>query len=191
MRAHPLVLGLLAVMSVARTTRAEAPLRWNLDARVGYGAAWTTGQSYLGLGSGLAGGVTFRTPIHVELGAVVYSGSIVSAANGTMFYWSRDWSVLVRGAVGYDFAVAGTGAAPRFVLRPQVVAGGVFIADTTRFGADVHRSEVQSLVTFGPGAAALVQVGEWHLGVDGSASFVPSRVAAPIGAVYGVFGVVL
>lgn len=175
----------VAAVLVASPARAEPP-HWELDSRLGYADSWTTAQSYLGVGSGLAAGATLRVPVHLEIAALYHSGSVVSAANESVFYWSRQWSVLGNAAVGYDIRVHGG----CLVLRPQAVLGAVFASDTTRIG-DATRRGLDVLATMGLGGAALVRFGDLHAGIDARALFVPARVAAPIGAVYGVFGVEL
>jgi hypothetical protein len=159
-------------------------MRWDLDTHMGYAASWTTGQSYLGFGTGLAAGVTLPFPVHFEVGAIYSAGSIDSAANRTIDYWSRQWSVLGHVAAGYDFALF----ARRLVARPQAIVGCLLLADTTRLGAET-RGGLDPLFTLGPGASLFVRFGDLHAGIDAHAFFVPSRVAAPIGAVYGLFGV--
>ncbi|MFS8070507.1 MAG: hypothetical protein ACMG6S_29430 [Byssovorax sp.] len=158
-------------------------LRWSLGTRIGYAYAWNTGQSHLDLGTGLAGGVTLRVPIHLEIGVVYHGGSTISAGNDTTFYWSRQWSVLGHAAVGYEFRRF----AERFVVRPQMIVGGVFLSDTTQNGA-TERHGVETLFMFGPGADLLVRFAGLHAGLDLRALFVPARVASPIGGIYGVFG---
>ncbi|WP_437476328.1 hypothetical protein WME75_26145 [Sorangium sp. So ce1014] len=159
------------------------PRRWSLGTRIGYAYAWNTGQSHLDLGTGLAGGVTFRVPIHLEIGVVYHGGSTISAGNDTIVYWSRQWSVLGHAAVGYELRRF----ANRFVVRPQMIVGGVFLSDTTQAGA-TKRHGVETLFTFGPGADLLVRFAGLHAGLDLRALFVPARVASPIGGIYGAFG---
>jgi hypothetical protein len=160
-----------------------APPRWSIDSRVGYGASFTTAQSYLGAGTGVAAGVTFGVPLHVELGATWYAGSIVSAENASIVYWSRDWSVLAQAAAGWDFSLL-TG---RLVARPQIVLGAAFVSDTTLLAGE-KRHTLEPRLTIGPGAALLVHLAGVHVGFDGRASFVPSWVAAPIGEIGAVVG---
>jgi len=183
-----LTLGLVSVAAPARgegdTKAPPSPrIRWDLGARVGHAASWTTAQSFLGAGTGLAGGVTFRVPIRLELGVVYHAGTTVSAANRALLYWSRQWSMLGHAGVGYDISMF----ARRFVLRPRLVAAGVFVSDTTQVGAATRRG-IEPVFGLGPAADILVRFGALHAGVDARALFVPSRVAAPIGGIYGVFG---
>ena len=76
----------------------------------------------------------------------------------------------------------------RFVTRPSAILGAVLPSDTTRVGA-ASAGDVSPFVTVGPGVDLLVRYGTLHAGVDGRALFVSARVAAPIGALYGLFGV--
>jgi hypothetical protein len=182
--ALPLTLALVSFAEVARgdVVSGSSGRRWDFDSRLGYGASWTTAQSYLGFGTGLAGGVTFRIPVHIEIGAMYSAGSRVSAANESFVYGSRDWSMLTHAAVGYELTFA-----RHLVVRPHAIVGGVFIVDSMRLG-DLTRHDLESIFVLGPGTAVLARFAGFHAGVDAHALFVPSRVAAPIGALYAVFG---
>jgi hypothetical protein len=173
----------LAIGLVAPAARADDGPRWSLDARVGYATAWNTGQSYLGPGTGLALGVTFRVPIHLEIGAVYHAGSTVSAANDALVYWSRQWAVLAHAGVGYDVNLL----ARRLLLRPRVLFGGAFTSDTVQIGSDT-RHTLDPTFTLGLGVDVLARFGGVHAGLDARALFVPSEVTAPIGGLYAVFG---
>ncbi|HVK68400.1 MAG TPA: hypothetical protein VM694_28275 [Polyangium sp.] len=177
----------LVTTLIAPAARGEAPparLRWSVDARLGYATAWTTGQSYLGPATGLIGGLTFRVPIHVEVGAAYHVGSIESAANDTLVYGSRRRSVFVHAAAGYDRTML----AGRLLVRPRFILGSFFIVDEVQFGG-VMRQGIEPRFTFGPGVDILIHFGALHAGIDARALFVPSHVAAPIGGLFGVFGV--
>jgi hypothetical protein len=164
------------------TAQPAARPRWHLDLRAGWGRSWTTGQSYLGLGIGLAGGVTLRVPFHFEVGAVYHGGSTVSAENATIEYWSRNSSVLAHAAAGYDWNFD-----EGVVVRPQLIVGGVLISDSMRLG-EVTREGLQALFVGGFGFVALADFDDFHVGVDMRALSVPARIASPIGGMYLLFG---
>jgi hypothetical protein len=172
--------------SVARADDATAPPasqpRWHLDLRAGWAASWTTGQSYLGLGVGLAGGVTLPVPFHFEVGALYHGGSTVSAENDTIEYWSRNSSVLAHAAAGYDWNFD-----EGVVVRPQLIVGCVVISDSMRLG-EVTRQGLEPLFVGGFGFVALAEFEGFHLGVDLRALSVPARIASPIGGIYALFG---
>src|SRR4029079_17434582 len=134
-------------------------------------------------GTGLAGGVTLRVPVHLEVGLVYHGGSMVSAASRSIVYWSRAWSVVGPAAVGYDVALF----ARRFILRPKVLAGGLLRSESTWLGG-VTRRGTEPLFTAGPGVDLLVRFAGLHAGIDARGLVVPSEVAAPMAAVYAVFG---
>jgi hypothetical protein len=172
-----------AVARADDATAAPAPgPRWHLDLRAGWAASWTTGQSYLGLGVGLAGGVTLKVPFHFEVGALYHGGSTVSAQNATIEYWSRNSSVLAHAAAGYDINFD-----EGVVVRPQLIAGCVVISDSMRLG-DVTRKGLEPLFVGGWGVVALAEFKDFHVGLDLRALSVPSRIASPIGAMYALFG---
>jgi hypothetical protein len=181
-----LMIALASGGGVARADEAPAQPapgpRWHLDVRAGWAASWTTGQSYLGLGVGLAGGVTLRVPFHFEVGALYHGGSTVSAENDTIEYWSRNESVLAHAAAGYD-VIFDAGV----VVRPQLIVGCVVISDAMRLG-EVKRNGLQALFVGGFGFVALAKFGGIHAGVDARALSVPARIASPIGGLYAVFG---
>lgn len=156
--------------------------RWHLDLRAGWGRSWTTGQSYLGLGVGLAVGVTLRTPFHFEVGAIYHGGSTVSAKNATIEYWSRNSSVLALAAAGYDLQFD-----EGVVVRPQLITGCVVISDSMRLG-DVSRKGLEPLYVGGFGFVALANFEDFHVGIDMHALSVPARIASPIGGMYLLFG---
>jgi hypothetical protein len=184
-------LSIIALVLVSRAARAddaaaqarvEAGPRWNLDARLGYAASWTTGQSYLALGAGLAAGLTLDVPIHFEVGALYHGGSTVMGENATIEYWSRNWSVLMHAAGGYQWTFA-----QRFLLRPQAIIGCVVISDEMRLG-DVRREGFDALFVGGVGLVMHADLGGFHAGLDLRALSVPSRIASPIGGIYAAFG---
>jgi hypothetical protein len=160
--------------------------RWELDTHIGYGASWTTAQSYLGLGTGIVGGVTFALPIHVEFGAIYYGGSNVFAQSGSFFYSAREWSTTVHVGAGFELSLLHG----RLAARPKAILSEVFLSDTTQLGG-ARRHELDPMTALGVGGTGLVRFLGLHAGVDAQALFVPSRVAAPIGAIHGVFGVEL
>ncbi len=170
------------VLAQARAAGAERAT-WSVDARAGYAASWSTGQPSLGFGTGLSGGVTFALPVHLEASATYYAGSVDSARNATIRYWSRQWSLFGAASAGWDARLV----ARRLVLRPKVVLGCVALFDTTELASSTRRGP-DALLAFGPGLDALVMLGGAHGGIAGHALFVPSRVAAPIGAAQAVFG---
>jgi len=181
-----LVIGLGFGGAVARaddaTSQSGPGPRWHLDARAGWAASWTTGQSYLGLGVGLAGGVTLRVPYHLEIGALYHGGSTVSAENATIEYWSRNSSVLAHAAAGYDVKFD-----EGVVVRPQLIIGCVVISDSMRLG-EVTRKGLEPLFVGGFGLVALAEFEGFHVGLDMRALAVPSRIASPIGGMYALFG---
>ncbi|MDI3283521.1 hypothetical protein [Polyangium sp. 15x6] len=167
-----------------QTAHGETGHRWSVDARLGYATSWTTGQSYLGAATGLIGGWTFRVPIHVELGAAYHVGSIESAANDSLVYWSRRRSVFVHAAAGYDRTIL----AGRLLVRPRLILGSFFIVDEAELGGAM-REGIEPRFALGPGVDFLFRFGALHAGLDARALFVPSHVAAPIGGLFGVFGI--
>jgi hypothetical protein len=181
-----LVIALCSAGAIARADDATAEPasrpRWHLDARVGWAESWTTGQSYLGVGAGVAGGVTLRTPFHFEVGALYHGGSTVSAENATTEYWSRNWSVLAHAAAGYDVSFD-----EGVVVRPQLIVGCVVISDSMRLG-EVTREGVEPLFLAGFGFVALAEFDGFHVGVDMRALSVTARIASPIGGIYALVG---
>ncbi|MDI1444529.1 hypothetical protein [Polyangium sp. 6x1] len=183
------VVSIVTTILMTPAARGEAPPtppqhRWSVDARLGYATAWTTGQSFLGPATGLVGGWTFRVPVHVELGAAYHVGSIESAVNDTLVYWSRRQSVFVHAAIGYDRAMQ----AGRLLVRPRLLLGSFFIVDEAELGGAM-REGIEPRFAFGPGVDILYRFGDLHAGIDARAFFVPSHVAAPIGGLFGVLGV--
>jgi hypothetical protein len=182
----------LALVSIAPPSHAEShaeavreppEIRWDFGARIGYASPWTTAQSFLEAGTGLAAGATFPLHIRLELGVIYHVGTTVSAENASTLYWSRQWSMLGHAAAGYELAMFSR----RFVVRPRLLAAGLFVSDTTQLGAE-RRSGIEPFFAFGPAADVLVRFGALHAGIDARALFVPSRVAAPMGGLYGIFG---
>jgi hypothetical protein len=127
--------------------------------------------------------VTLRIPVHFELGVTYHGGSTVSAANQTIGYWSRAWSIAGNAGVGYDFTLF----TRRFIVRPRVLAGCLLLSEATQLGRD-ERRRTEPVFTVGPGADLLVRFAGLLAGVDARAAVLPSRVAAPVGALYAVFG---
>jgi hypothetical protein len=182
-----------ALAEPAAPTFAEIPSsspfidRWNVDARLSYGASFTTGQSYLGIGTGLAGGLTFGIPFHVEVGAMWFGGSKVSAQNSSLQYSEREWSTYSHLAAGYDIRAW----QKHLVLRPQAIFGIFATSDTLSFvGAmgNVRERQVFATVALGPSLAVFGKWPGFHLGMEGQALLFPSRIAAPAGILTVVVG---
>lgn len=159
------------------------PIHWTYDARIGYAFAFTTGQSFMGPGTGLALGATLPARVHFDLGAMLYAGSIESGVARPMVFRSRQSSGTAYASAGYDFM-------PHRVLtiRPCVLAGAILLASETRIGARAVR-EVTPLAMVGPALAILGRTRGFHFGIDLEAAFVPARVAAPVVASYALFGI--
>lgn len=179
-----LVTTLIPQTARGETVSGPPRLRWSVDARLGYATSWTTGQSYLGPATGLVGGWTLGVPMHVELGAAYHVGSIESAANDTLVYRSRRRSVFVHAAVGYNRTIL----AGRLLVRPRLILGSFFIVDEAELGG-ARREGVETRFALGPGVDFLYRFGALHAGLDARALFVPSHVAAPVGGLFGVFGI--
>ncbi|MBK6692025.1 MAG: hypothetical protein IPG50_07440 [Myxococcales bacterium] len=155
---------------------------FTFDSRIGYGATFTTGQPFLGAGTGLAVGMTLPSRFHFELGALAHLGSAKAAVGPGATFHARYASFLGLAGAGYDWSLARA-----LVLRPSLVAGGILIAGSTQVGTERER-DVRPLFLVGPSLACLVRFGRFHAGADATAFFVPARVAAPVATTYALFG---
>lgn len=191
----PLVLTLSTLLvlapAVARATeeaqRPSSPERraeWTLDGRVGYAAAWSTGVSHLGVGEGLAIGRTWRSGLHLELQGFHFEGDRDVAGNATLTYVSSYHSLAAQVGASYELALG------RLRIRPGGLVGISFIDGVTKLGPAIIRDEVTRGM-FGPSLTCFVVVSRFHVGAEAQALFVPTTVAAPSVAAFGLFGAAL
>lgn len=187
-RRLPLVGSLALLLATPRETLADenAPrarrVAFTFGSRIGYGATFTTGQPFLGAGTGLAAGITLPSRFHFELGALAHLGSAKAAVGPGATFHARYASFLGLAGAGYDWSLSRA-----LVLRPSLVAGGILVAGSTQVGTERER-DVRPLFLVGPSLACLVRFGRFHAGADATAFFVPARVAAPMATTYALFG---
>jgi hypothetical protein len=167
--------------------RAEGPRRhlgaWELGPVLGYARAWTNGLSHLEMTTGLS--LDYELASNVVLGGSLlhHFGSHEAAEGPGTRYHASVSSSSADLRVGYSFWFA-----ERFVLRPGLSGGLTWVTGSTEVGG-LPRSNDSMIGTVGPSATMLFLVDRYLLGVQGDARFVPSHVAGPIGAIYGVFRV--
>lgn len=166
-----------------RTPTAPRLGPWELGPVLGYARAWTNGLSHLEMTTGLS--ADYELSSHVTIGGSLlhHFGSHEAAAGpGTRYHASvASSSADVR--VGYSFWFA-----DRLVVRPGLSGGLTWVTGSTEVGG-LPRSNNTMLATVGPSMTFLVRVDRYLLGIEGDARFVPSHVAGPVGAIYGLFRV--
>lgn len=163
---------------------AEPPAQgaWDASLRAGYGAAWTTGVSSLGVGLGGSAGYVFPWHLRLELVALWSAGDTDGANNAAITYRASYSSLRGTGGVAYEIAIGPVR------LRPGIQAGATFIYGSTKVGpATVRDGEPRFIV--GPSLAAVLRVERFDVGIATEAFFLPSWVAAPSAGVYALTGV--
>jgi hypothetical protein len=165
------------------TTTAPRLGPWELGPVLGYARAWTNGLSHLEVTTGLS--LDYELPSHLAIGGSLlhhFGSHEAGAGPGTRYHASvASSSADLR--VGYSFWFA-----DRLVVRPGLSGGLTWVTGSTEVGG-LPRSNDSMIGTVGPSLTLLVRVERYLLGLESDARFVPSQVAGPIGAIYGVFRV--
>ena len=165
----------------SRTAVAPAAHPWELGPLVGYAHAWTTGLSHFEAGVGLS--LDYELRCHWTFGGALihHFGAFESATGPRSTYAARAQSDSSTLHAGYTFRIAN-----RLLLRPALAVEGTLVSGFSEVGG-VRRSNLTFLGAIGPSMAVMVRFGSQLFGIQGDAWLVPSDVAAPVGAIYGVF----
>ncbi len=185
-RAAAVIAGLAVVGIVPeRTSMAgePAPARgtWDAAARVGYGSAWTTGVSSLGVGVGGSVGYVLPVRIRFELVLLWSAGDTDDAGNGAFRYAASYSSLHGTAAVAYEIPIGPVR------LRPGIEGGATLIYGYTTVGAaTLHDDKLRFIV--GPALSGVVRIERFDVGLAAEAFFVPTWVAAPRAGIYALTG---
>jgi hypothetical protein len=183
----PLSFLLLLVLACAPNEASAEPTQslprkpWELGPMIGYGTEWTTGLSHWGAGVGLS--LDYELRCHFTFGGALlhHLGGTESATGVRNAYAASARSDSSTIHAGYSFWIAN-----RLLLRPELALLGTIVSGTSDENG-VKRSNLALLGGFGPTGVVMVRAGSLLFGVEGDAWFVPSHVAGPVGALYGVF----
>lgn len=171
LRSTPWVCALAALLVSGRAW--GAPSRFELEPKLGYAAAFTTGLSPygpfvgLGLGARLIGHLWLRTSVSSHVGSS-------AAANGpNVVYRAHDRAHALALDASWRFD-----AGPLFI-EPGIEVGALWVLGSTY----VTPTQVSDHYVIGDLGLVLrvgVRVGRLAIGVEGAGLFVPSAVAAPV-----------
>ena len=178
----------LTVALVLASTSAladERPANF-VDVRAGHAVAWTTGVQQLGHTIGAGYGHTFFRWLRLELRAYYHRGTEMHARGPGVRLDGYASSASLDGFVGYDAWIG------KYVeLVPGIVLDATLEWDDvhlTSRGIPIETSDRSALFGVGIGLPIVFHVQRVRFGLDPSALFVPTRVAAPMFQVVGVLG---
>ena len=162
----------LAALLASRTAH-SAPPRFELEPKLGYAGASTTGLAPYGAFVGL--GVRARPVAQLWLSTSLFSYAGASAAGDGpgVSYRAHDRA--------YDLAFDATWRfdAATWFIEPGVEVGAAWILGST-YVTPAQLSDRYVVANVGPVLRIAVRVGRFALGAEGAALFVPLNTAAPI-----------
>lgn len=151
----------------------SAPSRFELEPKVGYAGAFTTGLSPYGEFVALGLGARPLGHLWVKASVFSYVGSSAAGDGPNIVYHASDHAYALALDLTWRF-----NAGPLFI-EPGVEAGGAWILGRT-YVTPTQISDHYVVGNVGLVLRLAVRVRKFALGVEGAGLFVPSVVAAPV-----------